>query len=116
MICEKCNAEMLYFTEYSSCGWRCPRCSWSIVTSNTDPMDLDETQYTLMIPACEQIDREAVKAFAGAAKFNIVESRKALHEGVTFNDQSAGSVSKIAKALREHHIVFTITPEFPYEY
>ncbi|MCF0133143.1 MAG: hypothetical protein HUJ72_04690 [Blautia sp.] len=116
MICEKCNSEMIYFTKFQSCGWKCPKCNWSFVTSNIDPKDMDDTQYTLTISACKTADKLAIRTMSKAGKLSVVEARNAILSGYTFTGLNARDTAEIAKALAECGINHTILPVFPYEY
>ena len=116
MICENCNSEMIYFTKFQSCGWKCPKCNWSIVTSNIDPKDMDDTQYTLTISANNEADKQTIKTISKTGKLSVVEAKNALVSGYTFTELNARRTSEISKVLAESNINFTIFPEFPYEY
>ena len=116
MICENCNSKMLYFTKFQSCGWKCPKCNWSLVTSNIDPKDMDDTQYTLIVSACKTTDKLAIRTISKTGKLSIVEAKNALLSGYTFTELSARDTAEIAKVLAESGINYTILPVFPYEY
>lgn len=116
MICENCNSEMVYFTKYQSCGWKCPKCNWNIVTSNIDPKDTDDTLYTLTISANNAVDKQAIKIISKTGKLSVVAAKNALVSGCTFTELNARFVAEMAKALAESNINFTIFPDFPYEY
>ena len=114
MICEKCNANMNYFTEESSCGWTCPDCGWEIVTSSQAPWANDLTAYTLSVVANNTSTINDIKAISKAGNINSLESKKQLISGGVLKEGSASDIASAIQLLAKNNIAFTVTPEFPY--
>ena len=45
MICEKCKANMNWFSEDSVQGWVCSSCEWNLITTNINKIYEDMTEY-----------------------------------------------------------------------
>ena len=112
-ICEKCGAGMLPFKEFGSIGMKCPSCGWGWVTSYQDPIDLDQNNYTIYIPAQEP-HVNAVKAIASAFNINYLEARKALVAGLLSVSGTAREILMKARILQNNHVTISIEPDFPY--
>ena len=114
MKCEKCNGEMVYFHEGSSCGWTCPNCDWGVVTSYLDPMELDEQLYTIKLPVIDAPKAEIIKYFSKTKGCNFIVGKAMLITGAFIDNLKAPEVKKIISELDRMGIGYDISPEFPY--
>lgn len=48
-VCDKCGGQTEVFREGRTQGVRCTRCDWSLVTTYTPPIQLDQTKYEVRV-------------------------------------------------------------------
>jgi hypothetical protein len=49
VICEKCGAEMKPLSDIYPVGMTCPNCGWGWATTYIDPINLDESDYHIIL-------------------------------------------------------------------
>ncbi len=115
MICEKCKADMNWFSENSVQGWVCSVCGWNLMTTNIDKIYEDMTEYSIYIKNMNEINNEKIKTVAGIAGVNFIIARNMLKEScVCMLKDKAPKVKDIIKELEKLKIQFEIFLEFKY--
>ena len=115
MKCEKCGAEMNYFQRGSNCGHECPNCGWGLVTTYINPINEDSMQYELNINPCVKPSVNGIKTLSHAMGIGFVAAKEMLEKGGLVKTGRAKDIVFLVRELRKADVVFTITPEFPYE-
>ena len=113
VLCENCGHEMEYFQQGHSCGWTCPVCGNGIATSYFEPIELDETNYTITIHSQEPA-LDGIKIVARIAECNFLEARKYLLSGTLSLSEKAMKIREWARLLNDSHVSYAIEPDFPY--
>ena len=126
MICEKCGAEMTEVRSSLSIGMECPNCGWGWITTNTDDMAEDDTEYEIMLLEGNEPSKDAIKLISTVAEVNYLQAKKLItasapiviyraHNEAVSTMPKAMRVKTVAKALKQASIRYTIKPDFPYE-
>ena len=115
MICEQCGSETEDFIDGSTCGTKCKKCGWSIVTTYQDPIKLDDTSYTLIIEPIKNPSVEVLRCIASLLGCNYLQTKEKSQERICFKNKAC-EILNIAKVLCLNNIAFSITPKFPYEF
>ncbi len=116
MICEKCNAEMEYFVEGYSCGWKCTRCDMEYVTSYCDPIMLDENEYRITIEKTDNPSALQIKLVAEICRCNFINSKEKLLNGFAIEAKSAKDTRSILSKLKNANLGYVVSPDFEYKY
>ncbi len=115
IICEKCGTEMVSFQRGSSCGMECPKCGWGWATTYWPEIASDETNYTISIPAISNPPVDIIRYMSKILSCNfIVANEKLKTTGIQVAGQ-ARKIQEIRKKLMELGVVFSISPDFPYD-
>ena len=113
VLCEKCGNEMVYFQEKHSCGWTCPNCGDGIVTTYLEPIERDETIYTVVTVA-QEATIDAIRSSSKVFGCSFLEARKGLSDGSLSFSGKAREVQKMTQILKDGNVSFRIEPEYPY--
>lgn len=113
IICEKCGNEMTAYIRGSSCGMECSNCGWGCATTYTDPIKLDNADYTLCITPVENPSIEIIRCIAQLLSCNFLCAKKKLQQKIIITDK-APSIRSIITELDKNNITYVITPDFPY--
>ncbi len=113
--CEKCGSKMVSFKEGRTIGMKCPNCGWGWATTQFDPIDLDETIYTVKFDAIENPLKEQLKVVSKILNVNFLVTAKLLKEGnASFNGRAIDIQNKL-KEMKTRDINYSISPDFQYE-
>ncbi|SCY34045.1 hypothetical protein SAMN02910370_02207 [Lachnospiraceae bacterium XPB1003] len=116
MICPDCKAEMKYFVEGNSCGWKCSECSVEIVTTYNDPIMLDENEYVITIRRVDHPNASQIKLAAEICQSNYLISKERLLEGFSTSTMKAKDARYVLSKLKAANLAFDVSPDFEYEY
>lgn len=115
MICEKCKANMNWFSEGSIQGWVCSNCGWNLMTTNIDEIYEDTIEYSIYIKNMNEINKEKIKSIARIAGVNYIIARKILMESrVCIFKDKAPKVKVVIEELDKLKIQFEVIPKFKY--
>ena len=115
--CPDCGSELEDFVEGSSMGQRCPSCGWSLVTTFTPPILVDERDYIISLLPGNETSPGALRAVSRLLGCNYVAAKRALAEGARGNSspgerlrfsRSASNLSTLGWRWRSRQ-VFPIT-------
>ena len=115
MKCSNCNKEMTFFKEGQCCGWKCPECGDSVVTTYYSELEMDNNGYSISVSGNNDSNMVKIKVVSEILNCNYLQAKAKLSIGFTVSNVSAVDVSKIIKSLKNAGIYFSISPEFPYE-
>jgi len=115
MKCDKCGTEMVYFIKGLSCGYKCPKCNWNLVTTYIPPIHLDKIQYSIKLFPTENPSIDMIRVTARLFHCNDPASKKYLQFGTGSLTDKAEIIQSIARALSKAGISYSISPDFPYE-
>ncbi len=113
--CEKCGTKMVPFKEGRTIGMRCPNCGWGWVTTQFDPIDLDETIYTVKFDTIVNPSKEQLKVVSKILNINFLATAKLLKEGKASFDGRAIDIQGNLKEIKTMDIHYSISPYFKYE-
>lgn len=115
MRCNKCNNEMKRYIEGSSLILRCPNCGYSVATTYMDPINADETIYSVIVNGKNEISIDNVKLISQIMNSNYITARNSLIAGpFKVSEGRATSILSVKKQLDDRGINYVITPEFKY--
>ncbi len=114
IICEKCGASMEHsITGYCS-STICPQCGWGWATTYFPPIELDTTDYSIVVESIETPGVAQIRSAAKTANTNFIEAREFLKTGGVIACTKAKDIAAIAQQLKDAQIPYIIRPEFPY--
>ena len=115
MKCLCCGTDMICKIEGHCLSWTCPNCGDGVATSHFEPIEVDQTQYSLMVEQIADPTKEQIKLISQILNVNFLETRKLLIDGKASVSEKAETIQETASTLKKNHISFLISPDFPYE-
>ena len=113
-ICEKCGAEMKPLSEIYPIGMTCPNCGWGWATTYIDPINLDESDYHMILVSSEN-SFSNIKIISEIANCNYIEAKNMIENAPTeIFRGNAVEIKEIKQKLESASIDFKIEPKFPY--
>ena len=113
-ICEKCGNEMKPLSDIYPIGMTCPNCGWGWATTYIDPINLDESDYHIILVSGDN-SLTTIKKVSETANCNFVEAKKMIEKApVEIFCGKAVAVKAVKKKLEAANIDVKIEPEFPY--
>lgn len=106
---------MTYFKNGQSQGWTCPNCGNGIVTSFIDDMQMDENIYTITLLPNSSPSIPALKTVSKISALNILDSKQLTLEGGELTKGRAHKISDSINLIKSTDLLFSISPEFPYD-
>ena len=116
MNCTNCNAEMVYFVDGLTCGWKCTKCNMELVTSYYDPISLDENEYAVTVNKTSNPNASQIKVAAETCKCNFILSKEKLLEGFVIDGLKAKDTRNVLSKLKAVNLTFSVNPDFDYEF
>lgn len=114
MKCRNCNSEMQYKVEGHTASWTCPQCGWGLATSHYEPIELDQTTYTIHIGASSAPSVDMIKCVARLSGCNSIVARSSLTSGTASISGRATKIKCYLEQLSTVGLDYHIEPEFPY--
>lgn len=113
-ICDKCGAEL----RVDRCGcavtYTCPKCGWSVATTEWEPIDLDDTQYEIRLSEGTPVSKKILSLISAMTGKNFIDSKKIIEDcGVIFVGKARDILEK-KDFLTKQGVAFVIEPDFPY--
>lgn len=115
MKCSSCGENMICKIEEHTLVWECPKCGDGLATTYFEPIETDETNYTLSISEISEPNIDHIKVISNMLNVNFLKSKSLLQEGNATITDKAVKIRDYIRLLNENSISFTITPKFPYE-
>lgn len=115
MLCEKCKTDMIHICENSVQGWSCPICGWEILTTYTDKIYQDMTEYSIFTKRVTHIDKDKIKVISQIAGVNYIIAKQMLEkEDVCILKAKAIDIKTTVCKLEDADIPFEVIPKFNY--
>lgn len=114
MICEKCGHEMIYNLAGNSCSWSCPQCGWGLATSYFAPIEMDQTEYSILVQNVASPSVSMIKCVARILACNSMTARTLLQNGSCTVSGKATLIKNYISALDSAGLQYHIEPRFPY--
>ena len=113
-VCEKCGTEMM--VERCGCAvtYTCPKCGWSVATTEWEPIDLDETEYVFCLAKGNSANKETLSVVSKLTGKNFIAAKKAIEECDIIHKGKARDAVEMREFLNKIGIHFIIEPELPY--
>ena len=92
-ICEKCGVEMKPLSEIYPIGMTCPNCGWGWATTYIDPINLDESDYQMILVSSEN-SFSNIKIISEIANCNYIDAKKKIGEN---NDEVMQAIDDLKK-------------------
>ncbi len=113
-ICPKCGAEMVAIYEKPALNLSCPKCGCKLATTKWDKIDLDDTDYEIILASLIKPSMNQIKLISNMTGKNYIASKKILETGGLLLTAKAIDAENILKDLNDAKIKFHISPNFPY--
>lgn len=111
--CPQCASPTEQIREGRVSGVRCPRCGWSVVTTETDAIDRDVATYEVRIENSDFHDKAQVKIVSHMLGINFLQATRLLQEDKPLVYRgNAREVQRIKSELETNHISLSVTPPF----
>ena len=113
-VCPKCGAHLRTERNYPSFSYICDNCGWEAVTTIWDPIDLDDTIFTVSLLPGDPVTKETLSLVSKLTGKNFIESKKLIESnGVIFSGK-AREIQSLLKNLDDGPINVRVSPNFPY--
>lgn len=112
--CENCGSVMQPFKRRCSVGMECPNCGWNWVTTFNEPIDEDETKYSLKVDKIDNPTMDAIKTISKLLNSNFIETKKLIENNEVEFKGKARKIKEYKDSLDEKGLSYKINPEFPY--
>lgn len=113
-ICPNCGAEMIVAYEKPALNLTCPKCGCKIATTKWEEIDLDDTDYEIVLKPAVSPSMNQIKAISNLTGQNFLSSKNLLEKGGLLLRTKAVSLKEKSKILKENNIEYFISPDFPY--
>ena len=101
-------------SDFSPVGMTCPNCGWGWATTYIDPINLDESDYHMILVSSEN-SLSNIKLVSKTANCNYIEAKKLIENApVEIFCGKAVDVKTIKDKLETANIEIKIEPDFPY--
>lgn len=116
MKCLSCGTDMICKIEGHCLSWNCPNCGDGVATSHFEPIEVDQTKYTLTIMKIALPTKEEIRLTSQILNVNFLLARRLLIDGTAELSERAQVIQKAASSLKDSNIPFSICPSFPYSF
>ena len=97
-------------------GIICPNCGWGAVTTYTDPIVTDQTQYSIVLLEGNESSVEVIRAVNKVSHRNLLKSKQLIESApqVIFKGKAL-EIDGMKEILEEEQVRFKIEPDYPYD-
>ena len=113
-ICPKCGCKMLEKYDSPALNLICPKCGCKIATTKWKDIDLDDTDYEVVLNSTPNPSIDNIKFIANYLGINFIESKKLLEDGGALARCKASMVNDLKEKLNKNKLSYTISPDFPF--
>lgn len=107
--CPKCGAKLREERRgYPSFAVVCDNCGWEAATTMLDPIDLDDTIFTVSLAPGTPANKETLSLVSRLTGKNFIESNGPVFSG------KAREIKSLLKDLEDKPIEVQVSPDFPY--
>ncbi len=112
--CPRCGSEMKVIFEKPALNLICPKCGFQIATTKWDEIDLDLTNYKIILSKNMNPTINQIKCISSLTGKNYIETIQMFNNSdVVFEGKAIDIISK-KEDLKKNGVEFLILPEFPY--
>ncbi len=112
--CPECETELKKERHGHSAVYTCPKCGWSVATTEFDPIDLDETKYEIRLAEGTAVTKETLSLVSHMTGKNFIDSKKIIESRDAIFVGQALDILKQREFLTKQGVAFIIEPDFPY--
>lgn len=113
-ICPKCGTELKKERFGHSVVYTCPKCGWSVATTESEPIDLDDTKYEIRLAIGTPVNKETLSLVSNMTGKNFIESKKVIENHEVIFVGKARDILGQKDFLAKQGLTFVIKPDFPY--
>lgn len=114
IVCPKCEAQLCINRCGCAVTYTCPKCGWSIATTEWEPIDLDKTEYRIRLAEGTLINKETLSLVSEMTGKNFIDSKKIIERNEAIFIGKARTILEKKAFLTERGMGFVIEPDFPY--
>ncbi len=119
LICEKCGTPMvkeLPDDRVGTYGIICPNCDCGSVTTYTDPIVTDQTQYSIVLLEGNESSVEVIRAVNKVSHRNLLKSKQLIESAPqVIYEGDALEVFDMKEILDAEAVLYKIEPDYPYD-
>lgn len=115
VMCEKCGTEMIPVDSCKPVGMICPNCGWGWATTYIDPLQDDDTLYTVSLSEGNQASKAVIKAVSRISNKNFIQAKKMIENAPA--DVFVGravQVKNVLILLESMSLAYHVIPAFPH--
>ena len=112
--CPQCGIEMNVVYEKPALNLTCPKCGCKIATTKWEDIDLDDTDYEIILKPITCPSTNQIKAVSNLTGQNFIASKNLLREGGPLFKVKAVDLKDKTALLDRSDIIYFVSPEFPY--
>ena len=112
--CPECGTEMYQTYEKPALNLTCPKCGYKLATTRWDKIDLDRTNYKVLIVSELNPSHEHIKIISKIIGKNFIQTKESIINGALVFEGLAVDVMNIKNLLDDNSINYHIIPDFPY--
>lgn len=113
-LCPECGAQMYETYDKPALNLTCPKCGCKIATTRWEKIDLDRTNYKVLIMADVNPSLAHIKIISKIIGKNFIQAKEAIINGTLLFEGLAVDVKNIKNLLDNNAIKYNIIPNFPY--
>ncbi|HAS56502.1 MAG TPA: hypothetical protein DEF61_01595 [Firmicutes bacterium] len=113
-FCPKCGCKMLEKYDSPALNLTCPKCGCKIATTKWKDIDLDDTEYEIVLMPIKNPSIDQVKFIANLLGINFIESKKLLENGGVLLKCKALKVNNLKERLKENKLLYIVNPNFKF--
>ena len=112
--CPECGTIMNEIYDKPALNLICPKCGCKIATTYWEEIDLDDTEYEIVLVANNNPTLDQIKVVSNITGVNFMKSKEIIVTGKPIFKGNPIQVKDIVKTLKEKSLDYSISPEFPY--
>lgn len=113
--CPKCGHDLIKKIVGSSVIIKCSNCDYNVATTYSDPINEDETDYSIILERGNSLDISVLKCISKILNSNYIKAKEIINNApISIYHGSAEDVLIKKRFLDENKIRYNITPSFPY--
>lgn len=113
-LCPECGNEMYETYEKPALNLTCPKCGCKIATTRWEKIDLDSTEYEILVMPESNPSMEHIKIVSKLIGKNFIITKDYMINGSTIFKGKAIDVKKYKDIFDANEILYKIYPDFPY--
>ena len=112
--CPQCEEQLIKERCGAGVTYTCPKCGWSVASTEFYSIDLDNTQYKIRLAEGTPVSKESLSLVSHMTGKNFIESKEIIENCKVIFVGKAREIVKQKEYLTEQGVAFVIEPDFPY--